>query len=89
MTEQKLPKAYLIVCTVKSELQAAQVTKICQDYDIQSVIKIKPYIDISDLKKALRSKLKDRLYEPCICGKEKKFKFCCYETTINIQLLNE
>ncbi len=86
MSNQKPQKPTLVVCSVKSELQAAQVTKICQDYDIRSMIKIKPYIDISELRKALKAKLKDRLYDPCPCGKEKKFKFCCYENTINIKL---
>lgn len=85
MAEQKR----LIVCCVQNELQAAQITKICQDFDIHTLIKIKPYIDIAELKKALRAKVKERLYDPCPCGKEKKFKFCCYEDTINFKFLNE
>ncbi|MBB6445221.1 hypothetical protein [Bacillus benzoevorans] len=86
MSNQKPPKTELIVCSVKSELQAAQVTKICQDYGIQSIIKLKPYADISELKKTLKAKLKNRLYEPCPCGKGKKFKFCCYDDILNIKL---
>lgn len=86
MSQQKPPKPPLIVCSVKTELQAAQVTKICQDYNIQSVIKIKPHADISELKKALKSKLKEDLYKPCSCGKEKKFRFCCYEKILNFEL---
>lgn len=86
MNKEKARNTKLIVCSVKSELQAAQVTKICQDYGIQAVIKLKPAADVSELKKALKAKLKDRIYEPCPCGTGKKFKFCCYENTINIQL---
>ena len=38
----------LIVCSVVTELQAAQVAKICQDHGIQSVIKMKPFVEISN-----------------------------------------
>lgn len=76
----------LIVCSVMTELQAAQVGKICQDYGIQSVIKMKPFVDISQLKKAVKVKVKERLYDPCPCGKGGEFKFCCYQNAINIEL---
>ena len=76
----------LIVCSVVTELQAAQVAKICQDHGIQSVIKMKPFVDISQLKKAVKVKLKGRLYDPCPCGKGSKFKFCCYKKEIDIEL---
>lgn len=75
-----------IVCYVMNELQVAIVAKKCQDYGIQSIIKIKPYIDISQLKKALKTVLHDMKYEPCPCGKGKKFKFCCYEKELNFDL---
>lgn len=78
----------LIVCSVMTEIQAAQVAKICQDYGIQSVIKMKPFVDISQLKKAVKGKMKEKLYNPCPCGKGRKFKFCCYKDEINIELLD-
>ncbi|MCM3089956.1 MULTISPECIES: DNA-binding protein [unclassified Cytobacillus] len=87
MSNTNLRKENLIYCSVVTELQAAQVTKICQDYGIQSVIKLKPYVDISQLKKALKTKMKDKLYDPCPCGKGKKFKFCCYKDELEIKLL--
>lgn len=86
MTNKKDPKQRLIVCSVVTELQAAQVTKLCQDYNIQSVIRIKPFVDISQLKKAIKTKMQSRLYDPCPCGKGQKFKFCCYKDEINIEL---
>ena len=76
----------LIVCSVVTELQAAQVAKICQDHGIQSVIKMKPFVDISQLKKAVKVKLKERLYDPCPCGKGVKYKFCCYKNELDIEL---
>lgn len=69
-----------------NKLQAAQVAKICQDHGIQSVIKIKSFVDISQLKKAVKEKLKEKLYEPCPCGKGGKYKFCCYKNEIDIKL---
>lgn len=88
MTNRNPPKERQIVCYVVNELQLAQVAKICNDYGIYSIIKIKPYVDLSQLKKALKIKMKDKLYEPCPCGKGGKFKFCCYKNEINIMLNN-
>jgi hypothetical protein len=86
MTKQKFPRQELIECSVITELQAAQVTKICQDYNIQSVIRVKPFVDISQLKKAIKRKMHDRLYDLCPCGKGRKYKFCCYKSDINIEI---
>lgn len=86
MSNSNIRKEGLIYCSVVTELQAAQVTKICQDYGIQSVIKLKPFVDISQLKRALKVKMKDRLYDQCPCGSRKKFKFCCYKDELNIEL---
>lgn len=78
-----------IVCCVKTELQVAIVAKKCQDYGIHSIIKIKPYIDISQLKKALRNKFQEMKYELCPCGTGKKFKFCCYEKEMAFDFLDQ
>ncbi|WP_057767310.1 hypothetical protein [Cytobacillus praedii] len=80
------PRERPIVCHVVNEQQLAQVAKICNDFGIQSIIKIKPKVDISQLKKALKVKMKDRLYDPCPCGKSGKYKFCCYKKEVNFQL---
>lgn len=86
MTNSKLPKEIPIVCLVVTELQAAKVAKICQDYGIQSIIKMKPFVDISQLKKVVKSKMKARLYDPCPCGKGRKYKFCCYKNEIKFEI---
>jgi uncharacterized protein YchJ len=75
-----------LVCSVVTELQAVQVSKICQDFGIQAIIKIKPFVEISQLKKAVKVKLKERLYDQCLCGSGKKFKFCCYKDFVEIKL---
>jgi uncharacterized protein YecA (UPF0149 family) len=47
---------------------------------------MKPFVDISHLKKTVKAKMKEKLYEPCPCGKGMKFKFCCYQKEIDIKL---
>jgi uncharacterized protein YecA (UPF0149 family) len=47
---------------------------------------MKSFVDINQLKKALKAKMKERLYDPCPCGKGKKFKFCCYQNEVDIKL---
>ncbi|NWQ42678.1 DNA-binding protein [Bacillus sp. EB106-08-02-XG196] len=86
MENDKMPKEKPIVCSVVTELQAAQVAKLCESYDIQAIIRMKPFVDISHLKKTVKAKMKEKLYEPCPCGKGKKFKFCCYQTEVDIKL---
>ncbi|SDN52911.1 hypothetical protein [Bacillus sp. OK048] len=86
MENDKLPKEKPIVCSVVTELQAAQVAKLCENYGIQAIIQIKPFVDISILKKTVKAKMKEKLYEPCPCGKGMKFKFCCYQKEVDIKL---
>jgi uncharacterized protein YecA (UPF0149 family) len=86
MEYKKLPKEKPIVCSVVTELQAAQVAKLCESYGIQAIIRMKPIVDISHLKKMLKAKMKERLYDPCPCGKGMKFKFCCYRNEVDIKL---
>ncbi|MDR7001045.1 SEC-C metal-binding domain-containing protein [Neobacillus niacini] len=86
MTHTKYQKDKPLVCSVVTELQAAQVGKICQDYGIQAVIKMKPFVDVSQLKKAVRAKMREKIYDPCHCGSGKKFKFCCYQDEAEINL---
>jgi len=86
MSRQNINNAKPVVCYVKTELQVALVAKKCQDYGIQSIIKLKPFVDISQLKKVLKAKIQDKKYDLCPCGKGKKFKFCCYEKEINFDL---
>lgn len=86
MAQTKLSKDKPLVCSVVSELQAAQVTKICQDYSIQAIIRMKPFVEISQLKKAVKAKMRERIYDPCPCGSGKKFKFCCYQDEVEIKL---
>jgi uncharacterized protein YchJ len=86
MENDKMPKEKPIVCSVVTELQAAQVAKLCESYGIQAIIRMKPFVDISHLKKTVKAKMKEKLYEPCPCGKGKKFKFCCYQKEVDIKL---
>lgn len=83
LAKENTDKGTPIVCYVRNELQAAIVTKRCQDYGIHSIIQIKPYVDISLLKKILKNKLNEKKYDLCPCGKGKKFKFCCYEKELH------
>jgi uncharacterized protein YchJ len=86
MENTNVQKEKPLVCSVISELQAAQVAKICQDYGLQAIIRIRPFVEISQIKKAVKAKLKESLYEPCPCGSEKKFKFCCYPKKLEIEI---
>lgn len=83
MTKETTYKGTPIVCHVTNDLQAAIVAKKCQDYGIHSIIKIKPYVDISQLKKILKAKLDEKKYNLCPCGKGRKLKFCCYEKELH------
>jgi uncharacterized protein YchJ len=86
MENDKMPKEKPIVCSVVTELQAAKVAKLCENYGIQAIIRMKPFVDISQLKKTVKTKMKEKLYEPCPCGKGMKFKFCCYQKEVDIKL---
>lgn len=86
MENVKLPKDKPIACSVVTEIQAAQVAKLCETYKIQAIIRIKPIVDISQLKKVVKAKMKERLYDPCPCGTGRKFKFCCYHNEVDIKL---
>lgn len=86
MENEKLPKVKPIACSVVTELQAAQVSKLCETYQVQAIIQIKPIVDIRQLKKVIKAKMKERLYDPCPCGTGKKFKFCCYYNEVDIKL---
>ncbi|WP_334074205.1 MULTISPECIES: SEC-C metal-binding domain-containing protein [Paenibacillus] len=67
-----------VIVTVKSEEQAAKISRICEKYDLECIIGIEFFEDLSDLRKALTEKLSpSNIYEPCPCNSGKKFKFCC------------
>lgn len=67
-----------VIVTVKSEEQAAKISQICEKYDLECIIGIEFFEDLSDFRKALTEKLSpSNVYEPCPCNSGKKFKFCC------------
>lgn len=86
MENVKLSKEKPIMCSVVTELQAAQIAKLCETYGIQAIIRIKAFVDINQLKKAVKAKMKEKLYDPCPCGKGRKFKLCCYQKEVDIKL---
>lgn len=67
-----------VIVTVKLEAQAAKFSRICDKYDLECIVGIDFFEDLSDLRKALTEKLSpSNIYEPCPCYSGKKFKFCC------------
>jgi uncharacterized protein YecA (UPF0149 family) len=67
-----------IIVKVRSQEKAEKVAEICEQYDWKFIIGLELIEDLTDLKKALKERMKPaNPYDPCPCHSGKKYKFCC------------
>ena len=67
-----------IILKVTSEERAEQMVRICDHFGWHFILGFETFEDVSDLRKALLSRLAQfDPYAPCPCGSGKKYKFCC------------
>lgn len=67
-----------IILRVASAERAEQMVEICQHFGWHFILGFESFEDVSDLRRALLSRLAQaEPYAPCPCGSGKKYKFCC------------
>ncbi|MBD2872774.1 SEC-C domain-containing protein [Paenibacillus sp. IB182493] len=76
-----------IIVKVRTEERAAQVARVCDHFNWHYIMGMEFTEDLSDLKKALKERFAPaNVYDPCPCGSEAKYKFCCAKTIKNFDL---
>jgi hypothetical protein len=76
-----------IIVKVRTEERAAQVARVCDHFNWNYIMGMEFMEDLSDLKKALKDRFAPaNVYDPCPCGSEVKYKFCCAKKMKNFDL---
>lgn len=76
-----------LVLRVPSERRLQKVTALCEEHGFKFIIGLEPPEDLTDLKKALKQKMiPEDIYTPCPCGSGKKFKFCCANKPVDLDI---
>ncbi|WP_025693221.1 tetratricopeptide repeat protein [Paenibacillus zanthoxyli] len=76
-----------IIVKVRTEERAAQVARVCDHFNWHYIMGMEFTEDLSDLKKALKERFAPaNIYDPCPCGSDAKYKFCCAKTMKNFDL---
>lgn len=76
-----------IIVKVKSEEKAEKVVEICEQYGWIYILGFELMEDLTDLKKAMRERIKpSNPYDPCPCNSGKKYKFCCSKKSIELEI---
>jgi hypothetical protein len=67
-----------IIVKVKTEEKGEKIASICDHFGWKFIMGLEYSEDLTDLKRALLERLSpDSVYDPCPCGSENKFGFCC------------
>lgn len=76
-----------IIVKVSSKKKAEKIATICDTYDFYYIVRLEFNEDISDLKKAIKDyKRPANIYENCLCNSGKKYKFCCMNKEIELDI---
>ncbi|NRD80962.1 SEC-C domain-containing protein [Bacillus sp. BRMEA1] len=76
-----------IIVKVKSSEKAEKVAKICEQYDWKYIIGLEATEDLTDLKRAMKERMKTASpYDPCPCHSGKKYRFCCAKKSIELDI---
>lgn len=72
-----------IIVKVKSSEKAEKVAEICEQHDWIYIIGLEATEDLTDLKKAIKERMKPASpYDPCPCHSGKKYRFCCAKKSV-------
>ncbi|OUB41948.1 DNA-binding protein [Bacillus thuringiensis] len=76
-----------IIVKVSSKEKANKVAAICDAHNFYYIVGLEFNEDVSDLKKALKDcKRPENIYENCSCNSGKKYKFCCMNKEIELNI---
>ncbi|PFK16372.1 SEC-C metal-binding domain-containing protein [Bacillus cereus] len=76
-----------IIVKVSSKERAEKIATICDTYGFYYILGLEFNEDISDLKKAIKDyKRPVNIYENCPCNSGKKYKFCCMNKEIELDI---
>ncbi|MED1302831.1 DNA-binding protein [[Bacillus thuringiensis] serovar konkukian] len=76
-----------IIVKVSSQIRAEKVAAICEVYNFYYIVGREFNEDISDLKTAIKNCSKPaNIYENCPCNSGKKYKFCCMNKEIELDI---
>ncbi|OUB23756.1 DNA-binding protein [Bacillus thuringiensis serovar yunnanensis] len=76
-----------IIAKVPSKGRAERIATICDTYDFYYIVGLEFNEDISDLKKAIKDyKRLANIYKNCSCNRGKKYKFCCINKEIELDI---
>ncbi|MDF2923095.1 MAG: DNA-binding protein [Paenibacillaceae bacterium] len=76
-----------IIVRVQTQKRAEQVARVCDHFGWYYILGIEAIEDITDLKKAIKANLTQaNVYDPCLCGSGKKYKFCCAGKLNNLDM---
>ncbi|MCI0768541.1 SEC-C metal-binding domain-containing protein [Bacillus sp. TL12] len=80
-------KEHPIIVKVSSQTRADKVAAICEAYNFYYIVGLEFNEDISDLKKAIKDCSRPaNIYENCPCNSGKKYKFCCMNKEIELDI---
>lgn len=80
-------KEHPIIVKVSSQTSAEKVAAICEAYNFYYIVGLEFNEDISDLKKAIKDCSRPtNIYENCSCKSGKKYKFCCMNKEIELDI---
>jgi uncharacterized protein YecA (UPF0149 family) len=76
-----------VIVKVTSEKMANKVAEICEKFGFQFIAGFEAMEDLTDLKLAIKEKTAPKnIYDLCPCGSGAKYKFCCMEKEIVLNL---
>ncbi|MBJ8099724.1 DNA-binding protein [Bacillus cereus group sp. N11] len=76
-----------IIVKVSSKARAEKVTAICEAYNFYYIVGLEFNEDVTDLKKAIKDCSRPaNIYESCSCNSGKKYKFCCMNKEIELDI---
>ncbi|EEM68353.1 MULTISPECIES: SEC-C metal-binding domain-containing protein [Bacillus cereus group] len=76
-----------IMIKVRTRAQAEKIATICDEYDFYYIISLELNEDLTDLKKAIKGHTHPMdIYDTCACNSGKKYKFCCMNKEIELDI---
>lgn len=76
-----------IIVKVRSQEKAKKVEEICVQHDWKFIIGFELTEDLTDLKKAMKERMKPASpYDLCPCNSGKKYQFCCSKKRVELDI---
>lgn len=76
-----------VIVKVKTAAQVERVAAVCEAYGFRFIVGMEPTEDLTDLYRAIRERTAPAdVYAPCPCGSGAKYKFCCANKPVDLDI---